>query len=106
MTVADPVKFAYELSSNDSVMEAAEYVRQAILDAFKNSKELTWPPTADDLDRTPPLPSELISFLEYVISGSNTADCYEHVKRLSCQLVKVSVMDYRIKNGSCLNTFF
>ena len=28
------------------------------------------------------LPPELTRFLEYVISGSNTADCSEHVKRI------------------------
>ena len=63
-------------------MEAAEYLRQAILGAFRNSKEIAWPPTADDLDYSPPLPPELKSFLKYVISGSNTADCCKHVKRI------------------------
>ena len=47
-------------------MEVAEYLRQAILDAFKNSKELP----------------ELTSILEYVISGSNTTDFSEHLKRI------------------------
>ena len=47
-------------------MEVAEYFQQAILDAFKNSKELP----------------ELTSILEYVISGSNTTDFSEHVKRI------------------------
>ena len=73
------MKFTYELGSKDSVMEAAEYLRQAILDAFKNSKELHWPLTANDLDYSPLLPRKLLCFLEYVISGSSTADFSKHV---------------------------
>ena len=53
LTDAKAVKFAYRLGLEDSVMKAAEYLRQVILDAFKNSKELPWPPTADDLDYSP-----------------------------------------------------
>ena len=82
MTAADAVKSAYELGSKKSVMEASEYLRQAILNAFNNSKELPWPPTAGDLGNFPPLPPKLTSFLEYVILGSNTADCSEHKKRI------------------------
>ena len=74
------MKFAYELGSKHSVMEADEYLQVAILDAFKNSKVLSWPPTADDPDYSPLLPPELTSFLEYVISDSNTAGCSEYVK--------------------------
>ena len=63
-------------------MDAAEYLQQAILDVFKNSKEMSCPSTADDLDYSTPLPTELTRFMEYVILRSNTADCSEHVKRI------------------------
>ena len=82
MTVADAVKFAHELDPKDSVMEAAEYLRQAIHYAFKHIKKLPWPSTADDLDYSPPIPPELKSFLEYVISSSKTADFSEPVKHI------------------------
>ena len=79
LTVANAVKFINE-GSKDSVMEAVEYLQEAILNAFKNSKEVPWPPTADDLDYSPLLPPKLTSSLEYMILGSNTTDCSEHVK--------------------------
>ena len=82
MTVSDAVKFAYQLDSKGSIMEAAEYLRQAILDTFKNSKELPWPPTADDLDYSPLFPPEFTSFLEYVMSDSSTADFSRPVKHI------------------------
>ena len=34
------------------------------------------------MDNSPSLPPELTSFLEYVISGTNTAECSDHVKRI------------------------
>ena len=37
------------LRKKDSVIEAAEYLKQAVFNAFKNSKKLPWPPIADNL---------------------------------------------------------
>ena len=61
-------------------MEEAEYLQQTILDASKNSKELPWPPTANDLDYSPLVPPNLKCYLEYVILVSNNADFSKHVK--------------------------
>ena len=40
LTVAYAVNFANDLGLKDGVMKATEYLRQTILDAFRNSKEI------------------------------------------------------------------
>ena len=78
-------------------MEAAEYLQQTILDAFKNSMKLSWPPIANELDYSPPLPPQFKRSLEYMISGSNTFDCSEHVKGIIL-LIGQDICD-RVSNG-------
>ena len=69
---ADAVAHAYELGTIDTYQDVALLLRQAIYNAFKESEPLPWPPTAEDLDvnlLNEVLPSDLETFLNYVVSG-------------------------------------
>ena len=82
ITVTDAVRYAYELGSKDKYEEVALLLRQIIQHAFKESESSPWPPTADDLDIVPSLPSELIKFLNFVISGEEDTEGSEKVHRI------------------------
>ena len=105
-TVPNAVKFTYELDSKDSVIEAAQYPWQAILDAFKNSKELPWPSTAEDLDYFPPLPPKSQVFWNMWYQVLTVLNSLSMQSALSCQLAKISAMENWMRNGSCLNIFW
>ena len=64
-TVADAVAVAYELGSRDNFSDVALDMRKLILEAFKKSEKLLWPPTHSDMemDSRKLLPSKLVEFL-------------------------------------------
>ena len=71
-TTDDAIASAYKLGTADNLTESALYLRQAILRAFKESTDLPWPPTADELHARAKeeIPNELKNFLRLVIGGS------------------------------------
>jgi hypothetical protein len=70
-STADAIACAYRLGTADHMTDTALYLRQVILKAFKESADLSWPPTADELDKRAreELPDELKRFLNLVLSG-------------------------------------
>ena len=59
-------------------------VRGLILRAFKESKDLPWPPTANDMELNAEslLPPDLVRFLSLVMAGKEDTDMSEKTKRL------------------------
>ncbi|XP_033936002.1 LOW QUALITY PROTEIN: uncharacterized protein [Pseudochaenichthys georgianus] len=55
-----------------------------ILQAFRESKDLQWPPTADDMELPPEnlLPTDLVRFLSVVMAGKEDMETNEKMKRL------------------------
>jgi len=72
ISVADAVVYTYKLGSKDKHEDVALLLRSLIQGAFKESKPLPWPPSADDMEGKSSdelIPSDLVKFLNYVISG-------------------------------------
>ena len=71
LSTSNAVAASYLSASKDKLSEAAVYLRNVILEAFKKSKEMPWPPTAEDIQRISEehLPDELSRFLNLVVSG-------------------------------------
>lgn len=73
MSVNDAICNAYKLGSTDKFKDVACTLRDSIVQAFKKSQPLPWPPSADDIPSNLPddvLPHQLIQFLNYVICGN------------------------------------
>lgn len=75
ITVAEAVAYSYKLGSVDKYAEVALHIRALIQKAYRESKEIPWPPTADDLEINPGniLPNELLRFLALVFTGAPEA---------------------------------
>ena len=71
LSTSNAVAASYLSASKDKLSEADMYLRNVILEAFKKSKEMPWPPTAEDIQRISEehLPDELSRFLKLVVSG-------------------------------------
>ncbi len=84
LTVSDALANAYSLGSIDRFEDAAFHIRQEILMAFRESDNVPWPPTVDDLELSfdKVLPPALIRFLCLVIAGKEDFEISEKVKRL------------------------
>ena len=65
ITVADAVAFAYRLGSIDKFADVALFISGLIQRVYKESKELPWPPTSENLEIKSDelLPGELVRFL-------------------------------------------
>ena len=72
ISLADAIACAYRLGTADRLKDTGLYLRQVIQKAFEESSDLSWPPTADELDMRAKieLPEELKEFLNIVLSGS------------------------------------
>jgi len=83
ITVSNALARAYTLGSTDKYQNVALLLRQNILQAFKESKDQPWPPTADDMELTPEniLPPDLVRFLSTVMAGKEDMET-EKMKRL------------------------
>ncbi|KAI9536286.1 hypothetical protein NQZ68_034843 [Dissostichus eleginoides] len=71
ITVSNAVARAYTLGTTDKYKNVALLLRQNILQAFRESKDLQWPPTADEMELTPEnlLPTDLVRFLSMVMAS-------------------------------------
>ena len=56
--IAEAVAASYLLASKDHLKDRAKYLQDSIFNAFIKSKEMTWPPTLEDVT-SEPLPEEL-----------------------------------------------
>ena len=84
ITVCEALARAYTLGSGDKYQDVALLLRNIIMRAFKDSKELDWPPTADDMQLSYDdlLPQELIRFLNLVMAGKEAGESSDKTKRL------------------------
>ena len=92
ISVADAVAYAYKLGSRDKYEDVALLLRSSIQRAFKESKPLPWPPSADDLEVNSSdelLPSDLVKFLNYVISGDAHVVRCEKTERIVLSIGQV-----------------
>lgn len=92
MSVAEAVAFAYKLGSKDKYEDVALLLRSSIQQAFKDSEPLPWPPSADDLEVKSSdelLPSDLLKFLNYVISGDADVERCEKTRRIVLSIGQV-----------------
>ena len=92
MSVAEAVAFAYKLGSKDKYEDVALLLRSSIQQAFKDSEPLPWPPSADDLEVKSSdelLLSDLLKFLNYVISGDADVERCEKTRRIVLSIGQV-----------------
>lgn len=85
ITVDEAVVCAYKLGTADQLQETALTLHSHIIKAFKESKELPWPPTAQELDAVKMdklLPEHLVQFLRSVVTGTLEGELCEKTQRL------------------------
>ncbi|CAH1773854.1 unnamed protein product [Owenia fusiformis] len=85
LTVVDALDKAYKLGSEDEYKDVALLIRGIIQQAYKDSKSLAWPPSAEELIKASEdiLPPNLIRFLNFVIVGDGDKDqMHEKTKRI------------------------
>ncbi len=85
ITVDEAVGCAYKLGTADQLQEAALTLHSHIIKAFKESKELPWPPTAQELDAVKMdvlLSEHLVQFLSSVVTGTLDSEKCEKTQRL------------------------
>lgn len=71
ITVSDAISGAFSLRFSDKYQDVALVLRNSILKAFKEKKELPWPRTSAEIEINPEtlLPGDLIRFLNLLIAG-------------------------------------
>uniref|UniRef100_UPI00358EEDC6 uncharacterized protein n=1 Tax=Myxine glutinosa TaxID=7769 RepID=UPI00358EEDC6 len=70
INVDSAVRKAYQLASEDTVALVGTQMHQSIQEAYNNSTEVKWPPTAQDLTNNQiVIPAEIERFLLYAITG-------------------------------------
>ena len=84
ITVSNALARAYTLGSTDKYQDVALLLRHNILQAFRESKGLPWPPTAEDMELTSEklLPADLVRFLSLIMTGKEDVEMSEKMKRL------------------------
>jgi len=81
--VETAVIHAFTLGQGNPLKEVAQSLRSIILDAFKESSTLPWPPTAHQLARNSNVvPDELTMFLRYLFTGTSASKTTSKVARL------------------------
>ena len=88
----DAVVYAYKLGSKDKYEDVALLLHSLIQRAFKELKLLPWPPSADDLEVKSSdelIPSDLVKFLNYVISGDADVERCEKTARIALSIGQV-----------------
>ena len=91
---ADAVAHAYKLGTIDRYQDVALLLHQAIYNSFKESEPLPWPPTVEDLNVNSldeVLPSELETFLNYVVSGDAKMDKGDKMKQIVLSVGQVII---------------
>ena len=92
ISVAEAVAYAYKSGSMDKIKDVALLLRNLIQQAFKQSKPLSWPPTADDLEVNSAdelLPADLVRFLNYIISGEPETEKCKKTRRITLSIGQV-----------------
>lgn len=88
-SVWEAVSLAYQLGSTDKNQGVALFLRNSIQQAFKQCKPLPWPPSVNDLETDEKvIPSELVKFLNYVVSGESAIQS-EKKKRIILSIGQV-----------------
>ena len=93
ISVADAVSYTYQLGSKDKYQHIALLLCSSIQQAFKEAKPLPWPPSAEDLEvksSDEVLPSDVLKFLNYVISGDADVASCEKTGRIILSIGQVS----------------
>ena len=72
LSVAKAVAAAYLLATKDHLKDAATYILESTLNAYRKSKEMQWQPTLGNVKQLSSklLPKELVYFLNLVFSGN------------------------------------
>ena len=74
--ISTAVLCAYDLGTKNMIEEVGGFLRETILDAFKNSESMPWPPAADFLESLEDAtPNHLKTFMSILISGKKDPDC-------------------------------
>jgi len=68
MSIDEAIRKAFELGSSDIMKESGNHLHDVIHQSFKESKDLTWPPNALELEQNSKIPPELETFLSHVIA--------------------------------------
>ena len=68
ITIADAMARVYKLASGDNLKDVAQQLRSVILRAYKEEKDMPWPPTVHDIPE-PGLPHDLQRFLSFIFDG-------------------------------------
>ena len=92
LSVGDAVTYAYKLGSKDKYKDVALLLRGMIQQAFCESRPLPWPPTAEDLEvhsMNDVLPTDLVKFLNAVITGDTDMNRCEKTRRVVFSLGQV-----------------
>ena len=71
MSTESAVAASYLAASEDNIKDTALHLKEVIENAFKNSKEMSWPPSVENISTlaSEKLPEELERFLSIVFSG-------------------------------------
>ena len=85
ITAAQAATASYKAASEDKLKDTATFLRESILKAFRETKELEWPPTVESIAKLDKesIPEELERFLALVFSGKepNLDNQEERTKR-------------------------
>ena len=109
ITACEALARAYTLGSGDKCQDVALLLRNIIMRAFKDSKELDWPPTADDMQLSSEdlLPQELIRFLNVVMAGKEAGESSDKTMRLVFSIGQyIYVEQCQKANGNYRSTCF
>jgi hypothetical protein len=85
ISTGEAVQVAFEAATSESKVleEAALILRRNIQQAFRNSKEMPWPPTAEYLKSEGPSPPTSVSdFFSVLLSGKKSASASTTIERL------------------------
>ena len=77
ITLAEAISCAYKLGATNQLQDVALTLRSLIIKTFKESKGLSWPPTAQELNALKVeelLPDDLVKFMSMVLSGIPEVD--------------------------------
>lgn len=83
LSVDETISLTYKLANADEIKDTAHHLHGTIIKAYKESKNIPWPPTADDLDvNSNPIPEPLKLFLKLLLTGKNHPLTSEKTDRL------------------------
>ena len=99
---------SYLLASKDHLKDTAKYIRDSILQAFRKSKEMTWPLTLEDVKKlaSQPLSEKLQCFLSLVFSGNESEMVQDdRTKRFIYSIGTMCATPYHKDGGNLRNIF-